>query len=378
MTISWAWEVNGQPVAQTGAALSGNTWFDRGDTVQVTGTPHDGDESGPSLASTLVSVVNTSPTAPLAAVMIINDPFAIPPSDELVCGIPILSSDDDNDPVTYSFSWTVDGVTFTGSVTNTATQSTIAGSEIWPGEQWVCAVTPNDGFEDGTASTASFAIPVPCGSLDLAGLSDFPMASASPAVSGDATLEIWIYANSVFAADNLFGPVILDYADSTLQLCDIGTPILTWDHGFGVPYTCTNYITVGTWQHLAFVNDPSAGAAGEVRAYLDGYSLPTQWSNSDSMTFGNTGPFWLGRHAHDNVNQFDGSIGEIRLWDRALSQSEIQSGMTRWLDTLNETDLVAHWTFTEGGGDTSYDQTNSGIDFNIPVQSAWSTTACPY
>jgi hypothetical protein len=378
VTTSWSWAVNGQAIAETGAVLSGITWFDRGDTVQVTGTPHDGDENGPSLASALVSVVNTPPTPPLAAVMLTNDPFAIPPSDELFCGIPSHSTDTDNDPVTYSFSWTLDGVPYTGSVTNTATQSNIASSATWPGQQWVCSVTPNDGFEDGTAGTASFDIPVPCGSLELAGLSDFPMASDSPSVSGDATLEIWFFANSVHAADNLYGPVILDYADSYLQLCDIGTPILAWDHGFGVPYTCTNYITVGTWQHLAFVNDPSAGTTGEVRAYLDGSLLPTQWSGSNTMTFGATGPFYLGRHAHDNVNQFNGSIGEIRLWDRALSQSEIQSGMTRWLDTLNETDLVAHWTFAEGGGNTAYDQTNSGIDFNIPDETSWSTSNCPY
>jgi len=374
VSIDWDWTVNGQPVSETGTALSGFSWFDRGDTLQVTGTPFDGEDSGSPLASSPVSVVNTPPTAPLAAVMIMEDPFFVPPSEELVCGVMNQSTDADGDPVTYSFSWTQDGVPYTGSVTETAVQSSIAGSEFWPGEQWVCTVTPSDGLEDGTPGSTHLEIPLPCGALNFSSANGYPQATDFPPISGDATLEIWFYANSLAAMDlPTYGPVLLDTADSTLQICSGGTAISVWENGFGSGGNCSDDLNTGVWQHLAVVHDATAG---EVLAYLDGSAVARQWSAP--MTFGASGPFTLGAMIPGDTNQFDGLIGEIRVWNRALSQSELQQNMTLWLDSTQETDLVGHWPFAEGGGNTAHDQTTGGQNFLLSDDTLWTTTECPY
>ena len=59
----------------------------------------------------------------------------------------------------------------------------------------------------------------------------------------------------------------------------------------------------------------------------------------------------------------DGNISEISIWDRSLSQQEIEEYMN-CSPVGNEEDLVAHWTFEEGAGNTAYDSSsneNNGI-----------------
>jgi len=64
----------------------------------------------------------------------------------------------DNDSVSYSFSWTVDGTPFGGIASDTALTSTISALETATGEVWECTVTPNDGDEDGDLAVVSTTI----------------------------------------------------------------------------------------------------------------------------------------------------------------------------------------------------------------------------
>ena len=68
---------------------------------------------------------------------------------------------------------------------------------------------------------------------------------------------------------------------------------------------------------------------------------------------------------------FDGDIDQVRIWDVALSQQEIQQYMN-CPPTGNESGLVGYWNFEEGSGTTTYDQTsngNNGILVNGPTWS---------
>jgi hypothetical protein len=79
--------------------------------------------------------------------------------DDLVCVIDTDSVDPDGNSITYTFSWTVDGVDYTGTAsTTTESGDTIDASETASGEVWKCTVTPNDGTEDGYSGIASVSV----------------------------------------------------------------------------------------------------------------------------------------------------------------------------------------------------------------------------
>ena len=88
-------------------------------------------------------VANTPPSAfnPLASPA---NPVA--GQDDIVCTV--QTSDADVDPVSVSYSWTVD------SVPTTNTTDTVLAADIADGEVWTCTMTPNDGTDDGASVSA--------------------------------------------------------------------------------------------------------------------------------------------------------------------------------------------------------------------------------
>ena len=64
------------------------------------------------------------------------------------------SFDIDTDTMSYSATWTLDGSDFSSSTTTNFSGDTISASHLASGQQWLCTVTPSDGEEDGTTSTA--------------------------------------------------------------------------------------------------------------------------------------------------------------------------------------------------------------------------------
>ena len=65
VSLTLDWYVNGSLVASgSGTTLSGVSYFDKHDEVYVVVTPDDGTETGDSMTSTTITVLNTPPTAP--------------------------------------------------------------------------------------------------------------------------------------------------------------------------------------------------------------------------------------------------------------------------------------------------------------------------
>ncbi len=64
----------------------------------------------------------------------------------------------------------------------------------------------------------------------------------------------------------------------------------------------------------------------------------------------------------DLVNQpstpFAGELDEIRIWSRALEDTEIQSGMLRSTQ-IDKTGLVGYWSFDEGSGEVVNDRSGN-------------------
>ncbi len=117
-------------------------------------TPSDDEEEGASETSTSLTIQNSPPLTPTLAF----DPEDPNKDDELICVIDTDSTDQDEDDVTYTFTWEVDGVAYTDAEDTYETGDTVPSIDTAANEVWTCTVTPNDGTEDGADASESVAI----------------------------------------------------------------------------------------------------------------------------------------------------------------------------------------------------------------------------
>ncbi len=139
------------------------------------------------------------------------------------------------------------------------------------------------------------------------------------------------------------------------------------------------------WQHVALVRNAHAVPLpnspftnfyfyGVSSIYINGELVAT---NIDPIysdphgDFGCSGPLdWSQIPGPVLAQGFTGEIGEFREWNRALSQSEIQTKMTEVLIPSNEVGLVGYWRFTEGQGNVVHDL--AGTDDAMIYGASWS------
>ncbi len=142
---------------------------------------------------------------------------------------------------------------------------------------------------------------------------------------------------------------------------------LSWDVatvGGALRYRSSVTLPVGQWTFATFVYSSSTSQA---KIYFNGKEIPAKYS---SVGAGNIQPNLddLRLNKLSNVcptvaGNFPGLVDEIRIWNIALTQEQIQENMNYTL-TGNETGLISYWRFDEGSGTTAFDLTsnnNNGI-----------------
>jgi hypothetical protein len=82
----------------------------------------------------------------------------------------------------------------------------------------------------------------------------------------------------------------------------------------------TSQLPVNTWTHLAVTYDGSS-----VRVYMNGVLVRTKSQSGTIST--STGVLRIGGNSI-SAQYFSGVIDEVRIYNRALNQTEIQSDMT--------------------------------------------------
>ncbi|MEE9167479.1 MAG: LamG-like jellyroll fold domain-containing protein, partial [Candidatus Neomarinimicrobiota bacterium] len=111
-------------------------------------------------------------------------------------------------------------------------------------------------------------------------------------------------------------------------------------------------VVENTWYHVAATYDSTTQ---RIRLYVNG-SLDRDTTLSQPLDLGTGVRIGLDHH---NDNYMNGFIDEVRIWNVARSQTEIQRGMSSRLQG-NETGLVGYWRFDESTGTTTYDGTPNG------------------
>jgi hypothetical protein len=115
-------------------------------------------------------------------------------------------------------------------------------------------------------------------------------------------------------------------------------------------------VEAGVWAHIAFTYD-----GAHMRLYVDGELVATQAESSGPFASG--GPLVIGCNP-DFPETFEGRIDEVRIYERALGEGEVDTDMTAPLQTP-ASGPVAAWSFDEGEGTTAEDATGNGHEGTI-------------
>lgn len=328
-TLSFEWTVDGSVVAETSDTLSGEDDFDKHDSIVVTVIATDTEDGTPFTSETIYAI-NTPPPAPDLA----WDPVEPSSSDDATCVIDRQEPDLDEDSLTYTFAWTVDGTAFTGATTTTWSGDTVPSSARSDGEEWVCTVTPHDGDDNGDVATLVLGA-VPPDGIDVTGTlstTAFRRGSMTGATYNDdcPTGEVLVgIAADLDGAGGFLKEMAPRCAPLEVSGCDGSS--CTVSHGT---------ITQGTWR----------GGSG---TYLDSQDCP---SGSVVTGFGGRAGWYLDQlqlRCHPVEVDFDGSAWSVSLGSysdvRGVGSSTGGSPFTRTDCTTGQIGTRATIGATAGG-----------------------------
>ena len=177
-------------------------------------------------------------------------------------------------------------------------------------------------------------------------------------VTGDLTLEAWIYADDY----NVNGRIISKWGLSSGYELDLsgGSIRFSLNQSVGVltPITSHN----GEWVHVAAVKSGTL-----TKIYINGVYADFGSTASSITTSPNN--LLIGEMANLATSYFNGKIDEVRIWNVARTETEIAENISLPLRG-DEVGLVGLWHFDEPSGIAVYDATpneNNGTIMNGAV-----------
>jgi VCBS repeat-containing protein len=186
-------------------------------------------------------------------------------------------------------------------------------------------------------------------------------ASGSLRMGNALTLEAWINPLASPNTDRMIlnkeGEYEMSvFADGSLQYA-IALPDNTWDwHNTGA------IVSDGRWAHVAISFDN-----GLIKTYLDGNLVDTfqQAAGNIGDSYASLNELRIGGRTSNPVGHgFAGTLDDVRVWNVARSQAEIQATMTATLSGA-EVGLAGWWRFDEAAGGTVLDASGHGNDGSL-------------
>lgn len=128
-------------------------------------------------------------------------------------------------------------------------------------------------------------------------------------------------------------------------------------------------LSAGDWYHIAASYNGS-----EIKLFVNG-NLDISLSVSGSLNISTLNLF-IGQKSTSGFDKLKGCVDEVRIWNVARTQAEIQADMHREISGT-EPGLVGYWRFNEGSGNTAFDQTPNGNDGSLHGGVAWVVSSAP-
>ncbi|MBI1836101.1 MAG: fibronectin type III domain-containing protein [Flavobacteriia bacterium] len=199
-----------------------------------------------------------------------------------------------------------------------------------------------------TSPTTAVTVASPAAALNFDGNDDFVNIgnSVTSSLSGghNITVEAWVNPETM----NNLGCIIGNYntsSNNNLQFLlrrSTNSYYEFWVGNGGVWNQLTSSIAPvsNVWQHVAATWDGSVS-----KIYINGIIAGTINTAISSFGTANNNNIWIGAN---NINEnFNGKIDEVRVWNRTLSQAEIQNNMNgEILTTANG--LMVNYHFNQG------------------------------
>ncbi|MDR6488986.1 hypothetical protein J2799_003521 [Chryseobacterium vietnamense] len=208
----------------------------------------------------------------------------------------------------------------------------------------------------GTTPTGSYAL-----SLDGSTESG---AAGSMNLSGSAlSFEGWIKPSSFKSASpyisSIMGTEVSDSNSAFLRLGDASLAnnklqFVVSINNVQQKLASATALNANTWYHVAATYD-----GANMKIYINGVLDATK---AQTGNVNSTGAFNVG-YLYNTSRNFNGKIDEVRVWKRALSQTEISQNMCNV--SVPATSLAAYWKFNEGSGSTVQDTSGNGVTLTL-------------
>ncbi len=161
--------------------------------------------------------------------------------------------------------------------------------------------------------------------------------------SNGLTVEAWINADALSNTASTVSKFANGEREFSLLLLSSGVMeySISLDGSAEQFFSGSTNLSAGTWYHIALTYDGST-----MRAFVNGTADGT---NSIAGTvYSGASELYIGARSEGSISRyFDGSIDEVRIWNVARSQSELQNHMNSELSG-NETGLVSYYRFNQG------------------------------
>ncbi|PWN65456.1 endo-beta-N-acetylglucosaminidase H [Chryseobacterium viscerum] len=208
----------------------------------------------------------------------------------------------------------------------------------------------------GTTPTGSYA-------LSLDGTSESG-AAGNLTLSGSAlSFEGWIKPSSFKSASpyisSIMGTEVSDSNSAFLRLGDAGLAnnklqFVVSINNVQQKLASATALNANTWYHVAATYD-----GANMKLYING-ALDATKAQTGSVN--STGAFNVG-YLYNTSRNFNGKVDEVRVWKRALSQTEISQNMCNV--SVPATSLTAYWKFNEGSGSSVQDTSGNGVTLTL-------------
>nr|NQU93158.1 choice-of-anchor D domain-containing protein [Bacteroidota bacterium] len=207
------------------------------------------------------------------------------------------------------------------SLTETLTINNIGGSDL------IYEIESLDTLGSGAGMAASFD-----GNGDYIQIPDNSLWDFG---TGDFTVEFW--ANFSAISSNNTYVEIGNWTSSIILRQDNASKFYVYI--WGSAYSFSFSPTMGTWHHLTVRR-----TSGQLEVFLNGNKLGSTFTANHNIQISNV--VRIGSSVHASGQYFNGKMDEVRIWNTARTQEEIQSNKNANL-VGNETGLIGYWNFNE-------------------------------
>ena len=160
------------------------------------------------------------------------------------------------------------------------------------------------------------------------------------------TLEAWVNPSRIVYQEQtvISKPRMVDGTGVELRTFGKGIGFALNNNAINLVFGGGETINANTWHHVAATYEGTMA-----KVFIDGIPVSTNVFSSHLRFLNSSTPLTIGQKDRVDgplVASFLGLIDEVRVWNRALSQAELQTNMSLRL-TGQEPGLVGYWNFDD-------------------------------